>query len=241
MQQAHRGPNIVALVYDEDRGFSSLLSAGKRLDLCWLVRLAIGVALGSPAIACVRPPLPGSCPKLDAGALVVSELRGAQSGSYRQWIELYNASDAKIAVGGLRLEFTRPDGSGAVAFIVRDEGLEVEPGAYVVLGGGDPETEDYIDYDYTPDYHSADNPDQPRSLYGAATLTLYGCDVAVDRVVYASLPNPGTLALDGAAPPDAARNDKSSEGWCVDERVSEGPQTEIGLRGSPGEPNPPCP
>ena len=45
-------------------------------------------------------------------------------------------------------------------------------------------------------------------------------------------------ALDGAVPPDADLND-DHERWCADER--EGPPTEIGLPGSPGEANPPCP
>lgn len=193
------------------------------------------------AAACVRPPLSGSCPEVAPGDLVVSELRGPQGGSYRQWVELYNAGDAPVSLYGVRLTFTRLDGNSPVSFTVRDPDLEVEPGGYLVLGGGDPATEDYIDYDYTPDYHSVDKPDNPRDLYGAAVLELHACDVLVDEVQYKGLPAEGTLALDGAAAPDAGANDDSDAGWCVDERVSEGPQTEIGLRGSPGEANPPCP
>ena len=191
------------------------------------------------ALACVRAPLPGACPRLDPGALVVSELRGPQDGSYRQWVELYNASADPIALQGVRLAFTRLDGTKPVAFVVRAEGLEVAPGEYIVLGGGDPEQEDYIDYDYTPDYHSTTNLSQPRDLYGAARLQVSACGLLLDELTYHSLPTAGTLALDGAAAPDAARNDRA-DGWCIDERDL-GPNTEIGLRGSPREANPPCP
>jgi hypothetical protein len=189
--------------------------------------------------ACVRPPLTDTCTQIEPGALVVTELRGDQPGSYRQWIELYNASDEPVSVRGLRFSFTRLDGTRPIAFVVRDEIQEIAPGAYFVVGGGDPAEEDYIDYDYTPDYHSASNPAQPRDLYGAATLELYACDTVIDALVYQGLPAAGTLALDGSSPPDAALNDDRQR-WCVDER-DEGPKTEIGLRGSPGEANPPCP
>ncbi len=205
----------------------------------WFAALLATVAVATAATACVRDPLPGGCPRIEPGALVVSELRGPQNGSYRQWIEVYNAGDTPIAVQGLRFAFTKLDGTAPVAFAVRSEGLEVAPGAYLVLGGGDPEEEDYIDYDYTADYHSSTSA-SPRDLYGAARLELTACDRVIDQVVYQTLPTAGTLALDGAAPPDAAANDDSTMGWCVDAR-DDGPKTEIGLRGSPGEQNPPCP
>jgi hypothetical protein len=57
--------------------------------------------------ACVRDPLADGCPDLAEGDLVITEMRGPQSGSYRQWIEVYNPSDAPIPAAGLRLEFTR--------------------------------------------------------------------------------------------------------------------------------------
>jgi len=191
------------------------------------------------ASACVRPPLEDSCNTLEPGALVVTELRGPQSGSYRQWIEVYNASDAPIAVKGLRFAFTQLDDTSPVAFVIRDEALEIAPGEYFVVGGGDPAEEDYIDYDYTPDYHSSTNTDTPRDLYGAARLELFACNDVIDEVIYMGLPTAGTLALDGSIPPDAIANDDDSN-WCFDERAL-GPGTEIGLRGSPREINPPCP
>ncbi len=198
-----------------------------------------GLVLGALAPACVRAPLDGACLEAAPGDVVITEIRGDQAGCYRQWIELYNPTDRPIALLNLRLEFTRVDGSGSTAIVIRDAGFDVEPGAYVVVGGGDPDSFPYIDYDYTADYKS-DTSSNPRDLYGAAALELWACDVRLDRVVY-KLPSEGTLALDGAAAPDAASNDDSAAGWCVDIDPGTGPQTGIGLNGSPGEANPPCP
>lgn len=203
-------------------------------------RVALTAALLA-AVACVRPPLADDCPALAAGDLVISELRGPQSGSYRQWIELYNPTDAPVPARGLRLEFTQLDGTSPVAFVLRDEDLAIEPGDYLVVGGGPPDDFPYIDYDYTPDFHSSTNVDAPRDLYGAATLDLISCGVVLDHLVYMGLPSEGTLSLDGSAPPDAAANDDSREGWCANTSPGEGPQTGIGLNGTPGEANPPCP
>jgi len=198
----------------------------------------LGVALASAltASACVRDPLPSTCPELAAGDLVVTEIRGKQAGSYRQWIELYNATDAAIPVAGLRVTLTylNNDGSETIkSFFVRDEALELPAAGYLVLGSGDPADVDYIDYDYSAD--------QPSDLAPGATLELTACRALVDTLFFASLPEAGTLALDGAASPSAAANDDTDAGWCVDDRISEGPQTQIGIRGTPGEANPPCP
>lgn len=202
----------------------------------WHLNIGLhGIALASalvPTLACVRDPLPSACPELTAGDLVVTEIRGSQTGSYHQWIEIYNASDADIPIAGLRVTLTQFDGDGSQTFVVRDEALELPAGAYLVLGSGDPATIDYIDYDYSVD--------QPSDLYAGATLELTSCETVVDRLIY-TLPEVGTLALDGAAPPSAAANDDSKVGWCVDDRASEGPQTQIGIRGTPGGANPPCP
>lgn len=192
-----------------------------------------GGALASAALvsACVRDPLPSACAPLNAGDLVVTEIRGKQTGSYRQWIEIYNASDVDVPVSGLRITLTQFDGVGSQTFIVRDEALELAPGAYMVFGAGDPAEIDYIDYDYSADL--------PSNLYSGATLELRSCQTLVDKLVY-QLPTLGTLALDGAAAPSADKDD-SKVGWCTDDRPSEGPQTQIGIRGTPGGANPPCP
>ncbi len=196
--------------------------------------------------ACVRPPLADGCPDLAEGDLVISEMRGPQSGSYRQWIEVYNPTDAPIPANGLRFEFTRLDGSNFFTFFVRDEALSIAPGGSIVIGGGAPEEHPYIDYDYTGDHHSTTpgKENDPSDLYGAGTLDLSVCGLPLDHIFY-TLPSEGTLSLDGSAPPDAATNDTANadkdDGWCANLSPGEGPQTGIGLNGSPGEANPPCP
>lgn len=199
---------------------------------------------------CVREPLDLECSPVPVGALVITEIRGPQPGSYKQWIEVYNAGDAAIQLIGLHVVFTRNDGSGA-AFFVRDD-LELAPGAYATLGGADLQDRPYIDYDYTLDYFTKDPETDEitaKDLYGAAALELRACGVVVDTVHYSELPGSGSLALDGAVRPDAATNDDARPpgedddeptGWCVDAREGDGPQTEVGIRGTPQEANPPC-
>ena len=220
-----------------------MVISGRHLNIVLLGATALGSVLVS-ATACVRDPLPSVCPRFDAGDLVVTELRGAQTGSYREWIEIYNASDAALPLAGLRVTLSHLENDGSetfAAFFVRDEALELPAGAYLVLGGGDPAEVDYIDYDYTSDHHTDSDPTKPTSLYPSATIELLACETVVDRVVYSGLPVAGTLALDGAAEPSAAINDDSATGWCVDDRIDAGPQTQIGLRGTPGAANLPCP
>lgn len=214
-----------------------VISGNHRIRNIGLLGASLASVLAFPVVgllgtACVRDPLPSACPQLTAGDLVVTEIRGKQAGSYRQWVEIYNASDADIPLTGLRLTLTQFDGVGSQTFVVRDEALELAPGAYLVLGRGDPAAVAYIDYDYSAD--------QPGDLYSGASLELSACDTVVDGLIY-NLPIEGSLALDGAVLPSAAANDDSKTGWCVDTRPSDGPQTEIGIRGTPGEANPPCP
>lgn len=189
------------------------------------------------AAACVRDPLPKVCPAIEAGALVITEIRGPQSGAdtYGQWIELYNASDAPIDLVGLSLRGIEIDGAGDFEFLVRDPEVTLEPGAYAVLAGVGAGDHDFVDYDFSGE--------EGRSFYPAGILELSSCDVLVDRVLYRALPATGTLALDGAAPPDADANDDSAEPiWCVDQTPAQPgePMTELGLRGTPGETNRPC-
>lgn len=218
--------------------------------------------LGSPLLvaalsACVRPPLTEGCPDVQVGELVITEIRGPQGSEYRQWIELYNAGDEDIALGGLAVEFTRLDGKPDGRFAVRDDALTVAPGEYVVLGGGPPTSHAYIDYDYTVDYFRTKDelpPGMPdgepddadfdgkidkhtKNLPTSGFVDLVACGVSIDRVLLHSLPNPGTLYWPGE--PDAAANDDGSA-WCSD-TFTLGPDHPTAIFGTPGEPNPPCP
>lgn len=200
-----------------------------------LSRLGPPLLLAVP-LACVRPPLAGVCPEVQAGALTITEIRGPQAGVYRQWIELYNASDDDIALAGMSLVFTQLDGGLGGRLFIRDEGLVVAPGAHVVLGGGDPGRYGYIDYDYTPDWHSASDVETPRDLPSGGFVDLHACDVLVDRVLLRGLPDAGTLFWPG--PPAAADNDDGAA-WCVDTVSVAG--TSADPYGTPGEVNPACP
>jgi hypothetical protein len=88
-----------------------------RIDLSRLGPSLILAATGAIG-ACVRPPLPEVCPGLAPGDLVLTEYRGPQTGSYRQWIELYNASDAPIDLAGISLHFEPLDGGEGSRFLV---------------------------------------------------------------------------------------------------------------------------
>lgn len=204
-------------------------------------RLTISLALLGPALvllACAREPIDRVCPDLLPGDLVITELRGKQSGadSYGQWIELYNAADRPIELGGVVIELRRLTGAGDYRFMVRDPDLTVEPGEYVVLGGLTAEGKAHVDYSYSGDL--------PGDLYAAAFIDLYTCGELVDGLFYRALPALGTYSLDGAQPPDAARNDDPDGGaWCTDDAppAPGEPVTELGIRGTPGEANRPCP
>lgn len=197
-------------------------------------------------VACVREPLTGACPEVAAGELVITEIRGAQPGYY-QWIELYNASERPLELGGLALGFVLFDGDAKDRILVRDADLVVEPGEYVVLGVG-PASTGYIDYDFTVDFHAAPTdknkdgeitdderyPLRPSTLY-RGFYDVIACGELVDRVRVDSLPAAGTLFWPGE--PDADAND--GDGWCVDDFTVDPGAT--GVRGTPKEANPPCP
>ena len=92
--------------------------------------------------------------------------------------------------------------------------------------------------------HSQNLDSIPRPFISATSLPDSGdvrveaCGVLIDRVVWTDLPDSGTYAL-GLAPPDATGNDTAGN-WCTDATDDTDPTT-IGLPGTPGESNHPCP
>jgi hypothetical protein len=207
----------------------------------------------SPAItalvlaACVREPAEEICPTVGPGDLVVTEVRGPQSGpdTRGQWIEIFNTTTSTFDLRGLHLRMYRLDGSGEVLAILRDYAVPIDPQQYFVVGHHDPaRLPDFVDTTIFADHFSktSDGIVQPRNLYPDAVLELSACGEEIDRMFYRDLPSLGTLALDGAAKPTAATN-ADPENWCNDAFApdDEGPQTELGIPGTPGEANPPCP
>lgn len=213
---------------------------------------ALGCALAS---GCARESLPCLL-DLDEGDLVITEIRGPQQGvdTRGEWFELLNTTDQALDLQGLRGVLINLKGSLEVSFIVRDS-LSVEPGGYVVLGSlANPPIE--VDYSFNADFAVVpsiedsdgtlvipqDEDRDPRELFANARVELWTCEQLIDSVVYAELPPMGTYSYDGAQAPDAEGNDDPLR-WCTNatEPPDGGPQTELGLPGSPGEANPPCP
>lgn len=184
---------------------------------------------------CARDPLAVDCPAVPTGDLVVTEVRGPQSGddTYGEWIEIHNAGSAPADIAGLEVAITRLDGSSENVFFVRDH-VVVEAGDYVVLGRQPASARgSHVDYGYAADLDS--------DLYGTAAVTLSACGEQIDQIVYRNLPRKGTYALDGATEPRADANDMERN-WCVDDTVVDDDDSDgtVGVVGTPGERNTPC-
>jgi hypothetical protein len=197
--------------------------------------------------ACERAPATEICPRIDAGDLVVSELRATQAGqdSFGHFIELYNASGRRLDLQGVWIRQRALDGTEQ-AVLIR-EPLELAAGGYVVLGPGLDQLPSWIDYGVGWDISGGDpaTGTYPRELIKAGFPTGYfiveSCDEVIDEVFYPadSLPSLGTLACGNAEdPPSAEANVEAGAGcWCVDADEPEVPLPGIGLPGTPGRAN----
>lgn len=199
---------------------------------------AVAVRWSAPVLGCLviagcsREPEDLLCPDVGPGDLVVTEIRGPQSSpnSLPQWIELANVSGNDLDLQGLHVALQRPDGSNPVDMIVRYK-RPLPADDYYVLGLiSDTMLENGVDYGLAGDYDG--------DLYEDGLLDLVSCGETIDRVDYENLPKAGTWSL-GVVPPDAEANDDASL-WCVDATPTDGPTTELGVPGTPGEENRPC-
>ncbi len=196
----------------------------------WAVVAVSGLVVAG---GCAREPLAPICPELAPGELVITEVRGPQSGSdtWGEWLELYNASGSDIDLRGLTVEIMKLDGTEQARILVREQ-LLVMADSYAVLGRQRRATRPpHVSYAFLPDFD--------RSLYSSAAVTAIACGERIDRIVYRSLPRTGSLALDGAAEPAADANDDESR-WCVDNRRDPSDTIHLGVPGTPGEANPAC-
>lgn len=184
-----------------------------------LASAALGLALSSLCVgACERAPAPEICPRVDAGQLVISELRGDQAGqdSIGPYLEIYNAAGRSVDLQGLVIRQIALDGD-EVSEVIR-ENLEIAAGGYGV-----------IDWD--------------TSSFSTGFFEIEACDALIDRVGYAvgAIPSAGTLACgDAETPPDADANDEAGAGcWCVDAEPADPnfPSPGVGLPGTPGRAN----
>lgn len=204
---------------------------------------------------CLEPSRP-CLAELLPGDVVFTEIRGPQSGADTrgEWLELFNTTGEAIDLQGARINFRNTGGTQEIDILVR-ESLVIEAKGRVVLGSlADPPPEvDYsfnLDFVVTPGIEDTDGTViiptneglDPRSLFENAAIELSSCEELIDVVAYAELPSMGTYSLDGALTPSASNNDGLS-GWCTDttEAPPDGPQVDVGIYGTPGEANPPCP
>lgn len=201
----------------------------------WIGLVAVALLSG-----CERKMLEHICTPVEDGQLVISEIRGPQSevDTYGQWIELHNRGASSLNIAGIKLRLFDIQGGGERNIMVRDEGLTVAPGGYVVLGLQplDRPLPDYVDYSYESDLD--------KDLYNAGLLELYVCNELVDTVVYQNLPTVGSLAFDGDLELTVDDNDNADptdveSHWCNDASPVTNP-TEVGIPGTPGEQNRPC-
>ncbi len=190
--------------------------------------------VGGTALAtgCVRDAADERCPAAAVGELVITELRGPQTGgdTRGQWIEIANVGAGEIDLEGSVVELLSLSGGQRDRVIVR-RSVPVAAGDLVVLGRfADNARPAWIDYGMASDLAG--------SLPTAGSITLFGCDdVALDRVAYDGLPEQGTRSL-GLDPPTAAGNDDGAA-WCANTTPSTD-TTQLGVPGTPGESNPPC-
>ena len=228
----------------------------------------LSTALAATAsLGCSRPPLGDVCPDVAEGDLVITEIRGPQTGGDNrgQWFEVYNASDHTVDLRGLRIEFFNLQGKpqGRPALVRANEFL-VQPGGYATFGHHDPtDLPAFIDYTIITDYFTDPSLDddevmtllelglepedfadrQPRDLLSSGRIDLTACGELIDRVRYETLPAVGTLSLDGNLEPTTEANDDLAN-FCVDaaeDQLEPGePQLFIGVPGTPQEENAPC-
>ena len=189
-----------------------------------------------PIAACTSDLEPEVCPSVGVGDLVVTEVRGNQSGTYGEWIELWNAGGAAIDLRGLHVGLRELDGANPDLLIVR-RSTTVAAGDYVVLGAfPDAQRPAHVDYGWHPDGLNDDG--TILHLPGdGGVLDVSACGVTIDRVVWNDLPADGTYSL-GVMPPDAVGNDVMAA-WCAD-TIDDDPVAP-GLPGTPGVSNHPCP
>lgn len=202
------------------------------------------LALVPCVLACARAPAAEICPRIDAGELVFSELRGVQTGNdtVDPYIELYNASGRTLDLQGVWIRQIARNGKQH-ELVIR-EPLEVADGDYVVIGPGLDKPKAWVDYPVGDDISG------PETMipYGAGFFELESCDALIDMVAVDVdvMPELGSLACgNGQSPPDAEANDlvdndPSNGGcWCVDAEPAE-PDFQypgIGLPGTPGSAN----
>src|SRR5262245_55303415 len=194
------------------------------------LRLLFTLALGSCALAACGGDDDGGSGECSGdilpGDLGITEVMANPAGmdTGQEWFEVYNASAAAIDLGGLTLDYHKPDGSEEHSHVMEE--LVVEAGDYVVLGGMTPDLKpSYVDYGFGNDLGSF--------LNGGAVLALKCGDNVIDETTYPDAESDDGVAfgLDGNVAPNAVDNDS------VDNFCAATVEFQSGMFGSPGESN----
>ncbi len=198
------------------------------------------------ASACERTELPVICPDLEVGGLVVTEIRGPQTGADTrgQWLEVFNPTPRPVDLRGLVVRFRPLDGREEERVLVRAAPAVVEPSGYFVLGVDTRCTDGDCAVNLPPDVDYGMGDDFARDLFAEAVVEVEACGTVVDEITYRSLPGEGSRSLDGATSPDAMQNDDLDQlPWCDDQTApgDGGPMLELGIPGTPGRANRVCP
>jgi len=165
------------------------------------------------------------CAHLLPGDLVVTEILADPSGSDtgHEYIEIFNATESEIDLAGVSLYV-----AGAREKSLALPTATVAAGAYFVLGDArDDVVPSYVDYAYGSKLGALPNESGRVGLRCRGTI--------IDEIAYAKTKSGHARELDGAAAPDAFRNDEAGA-WCD----AQTPIPESEDFGTPGEPNARC-
>jgi hypothetical protein len=200
--------------------------------LNWLISFGFAAALGCGPDTPAPPRQP--CTGVLPGDVVITEFMADPAGSDtgRQYIELYNAADHTINLGGLSLFQSMADGSRPNAAVLPS--VSVPTHGYYVLGDAGEDTEArpaYVSYGYGSDLGALRHENGKIGLRCATTM--------ISEVTYSQVSAGRAREFDGTKGPTAAEV-LTPTNWCdatepLDTLVPSGENY-----GSPGAPNLPC-
>ena len=183
-------------------------------------------------LACGRAPVTTEavCGGIEPGDIVVSEIHANPDGSDgdAEYVELFNASDAALALGGLTLSTSRDDGTSLKTH--RFSEVTLDAGDYLAAGNAAPGSlPAHLDYSYGRSLGNLRNSD--------AVVWVSCGEEVIDEARYAETTDGYALQLDGRLRPDHIVND-DPESWCTDEAAVD--QVSPGNFGTPGAANGAC-
>ncbi len=171
-----------------------------------------------------------ACDEMEPGDIVVTEIHANPDGrdGDREYIELFNASGAELALDGLVLATSKDDGSSLKSH--RFGAVSVDAGDYLVVGNAALEPlPAHLDYSYGKSLGSLRNSD--------ARISISCGRLVVDEARYSRTSDGYALQLDGRLQPDHVVNDDPAH-WCT--ATVEAESISPGNFGTPGSANDAC-